>query len=575
MQLIHSIEINYFRSAYSIKLKFLSDLNVIVGGNDCGKSNILRAINLFFQNKPSPNEQFKFLDDVNHYRQGEAQSAKGRLSLWIKVHFNNILGWKSLPERFSVKRSWNRYSNEPETTYSSELDSAVVTRFLNKIKLHYVPAVRHPETYKHYVRELYESISADGDADLTTPADALSGTINNAVAELTDSIQSEIGVTSAIQVPTDFGALIETLTFVTNENGNEISLDRRGDGIQSRHIPHILNYISQRNKKLNIWIYEEPENSLEMKNSYLVARQFLQNFSRDNQVFVSSHSPAFYGLSGDGVAKFFAKKSAKLGRELDTECAFIQQIEDVDQQLGIAALIQAKSADLFRQIEELSEINEKLAQATRPVIITEGVTDVAILEEAASRFSGRENAYNFQSCEEQPGIGGGHGKLRSLLESVPFRDHGVRIGIFDNDEAGRKSFNNLKGFDQDDLFANLKRRRIGNVFAIMLPDVDWGVEYWDHSGRQVAIEQLFSPEIVGHDIIEKKYEIAKGFISADEFASLASSLGEQDLMRLVRIRISISDKNKAVQRICASDNGAFTNVGDLFDQVDAAIATCS
>ena len=48
MQLIDRIEVNYFRSVYSISVKKLRDLNVFIGPNDAGKSNVLRALNLFF-----------------------------------------------------------------------------------------------------------------------------------------------------------------------------------------------------------------------------------------------------------------------------------------------------------------------------------------------------------------------------------------------------------------------------------------------------------------------------------------------------------------------------------------------
>ncbi|RMD91503.1 MAG: hypothetical protein D6814_18155 [Calditrichaeota bacterium] len=45
--LIKHVERNYFRSLYSCNLKSLGGLNVIVGKNDSGKSNLLKALNLF------------------------------------------------------------------------------------------------------------------------------------------------------------------------------------------------------------------------------------------------------------------------------------------------------------------------------------------------------------------------------------------------------------------------------------------------------------------------------------------------------------------------------------------------
>ena len=48
MRLISEIEIGYFRSIYKINISNIGDMAVFFGRNDSGKSNILRALNLFF-----------------------------------------------------------------------------------------------------------------------------------------------------------------------------------------------------------------------------------------------------------------------------------------------------------------------------------------------------------------------------------------------------------------------------------------------------------------------------------------------------------------------------------------------
>lgn len=47
MELIKQVEIAYFRSIYKDDLNNCSGTNVIFGRNDAGKSNVLRALNLF------------------------------------------------------------------------------------------------------------------------------------------------------------------------------------------------------------------------------------------------------------------------------------------------------------------------------------------------------------------------------------------------------------------------------------------------------------------------------------------------------------------------------------------------
>jgi AAA15 family ATPase/GTPase len=64
MKIIENIEIRHFRSfdggtgQSRVHIQNLGDLNVFSGANDSGKSNILRALNLFFNDEISPGVAF-------------------------------------------------------------------------------------------------------------------------------------------------------------------------------------------------------------------------------------------------------------------------------------------------------------------------------------------------------------------------------------------------------------------------------------------------------------------------------------------------------------------------------------
>ena len=51
MKAIKSVEINNFRSIVKLNVGALNRLNIIVGKNDIGKSNFLKALNLFLMTK--------------------------------------------------------------------------------------------------------------------------------------------------------------------------------------------------------------------------------------------------------------------------------------------------------------------------------------------------------------------------------------------------------------------------------------------------------------------------------------------------------------------------------------------
>lgn len=142
MRIIDRIDVNYFRSVYSVSLTNCRDVNVITGSNDSGKSNLLKALNLFFNGETEPHEDLDFLRDLNRDREHEARAAKGRMTIWMKVHFNNFLGWDSLPPQFAIKRTWNRYALTAVDSVPDDIPATTIGRFLNKIRYHYVPAVR-------------------------------------------------------------------------------------------------------------------------------------------------------------------------------------------------------------------------------------------------------------------------------------------------------------------------------------------------------------------------------------------------------------------------------------------------
>ena len=68
MHFIDKIEIYYFRSIYRVIIKNITDFNILTGKNDVGKSNILKALNLFFNGGTDHLNAFDFNEDFNFKR---------------------------------------------------------------------------------------------------------------------------------------------------------------------------------------------------------------------------------------------------------------------------------------------------------------------------------------------------------------------------------------------------------------------------------------------------------------------------------------------------------------------------
>lgn len=100
MQLIKKIEIKYFRSfgdKKTAEIIDLKDINIFSGGNDSGKSNVLRALNLFFNGEIDHRHKFDFDRDLTVLKKEKPQKV-----IEIKLHF--IVNKRE----FSISRFFDR-----------------------------------------------------------------------------------------------------------------------------------------------------------------------------------------------------------------------------------------------------------------------------------------------------------------------------------------------------------------------------------------------------------------------------------------------------------------------------------
>jgi len=201
MNFIKEINIKYFRSIYSIRLKELNDCIIFSGKNDVGKSNVLKALNLFFNNQTDWQTDFKFYNDFNFQRLSEVreESIKGKQYIQIEIKFRRGSGFQnSLPEEFSVKRTWDRNSSIPKE--SDDLERKLskgkinnsnlkiihrsLTQFLNKVKFEYVPAIKDSRLFSHLLNELQDEIFIQ----LTKKGEEISGEIAQISSKYSESV---------------------------------------------------------------------------------------------------------------------------------------------------------------------------------------------------------------------------------------------------------------------------------------------------------------------------------------------------------------------------------------------------
>lgn len=189
MDIISKIEIKHFRSfdggkdQEKVRIEDLGDLNVFSGANDSGKSNVLRALNLFFNNEISPGVKFdrerdfskivskRFDEDIEFRRKQQLvpQNAKTnelvfeklkdlRRSdevLTIKIFFNNARKQRGLPTSFWISKVFSQKNNfAGDFNYQGDLNKAQTTAFLNNFQFEYIPAIKDRNFFNYLFNKL-------------------------------------------------------------------------------------------------------------------------------------------------------------------------------------------------------------------------------------------------------------------------------------------------------------------------------------------------------------------------------------------------------------------------------------
>lgn len=589
MDLISQIEIRYFRSIHYLKLTNIKSMNVVSGANDAGKSNLLKALNLFFNSQTDFLTEVNFYNDFNLMRLQEVrqESIKGKQFIQIKITFRR--GDRSpntLPEFFTVTRTWHRESKVP--TQSDDLEKrlkgkdismararASLSKFLDSIKYEYIPAVKDNNLFGHIMTNLQEALfnlgSIRGD-QIGNKLKGINSDIGDLVHKLNLEFESVTGISSSLSLPTTLSSLYTSFLVNTLYGENEVPLEQRGDGIKIRYIPSIMYYIANVSNKQFIWGFEEPENSLEYKLCTNMASDFLENYSKGIQIFTTTHSPAFLSLKSENSSLYRIFKQGFQTKSLPINEKDKVNVSLLNDELGLTRLLQeqhefylSKMEELKLERMELDKLNAALGESRKPSIITEGKTDRMILEIAWERlYPGVDRPFNIASCDLEDDNGGGGaagcGILRKQLESVKHDSQFIIIGLLDYDQAGMDAFKLDRNYTLVEGYSNIKRNKNGKGYAILLP-IPEGKEQFQES-RNYPIEFYFDEEYLRKELDGFKLGIVQPVIPIPLQGVI---IGQHQTTELYHAQIKSNTKTKFAETIVPSfEDAAFKNFDILF-----------
>ena len=527
--IIEKIEIKSFRSCANLKgntfiLKNTSSLNIISGKNDSGKSNVLRALNLFFNGQTDFEEFFAF--DKDFYKEStphkESNLIKEKI-VTIKIHFHQDFS-QSLPEKFWISRKWKpdskfgsyqqddnvetqkrknsekfskHFDNEKEANYKANA-AKLVTDFLNSIQFQYIPAIKDSKYFASLYGELHRTLVKARTSKLDSSSDKFQKEIqestNSLMEEFKKQIKNDVSDLPAFHLPPLTG-LFENLDVKTGE----INLRQKGDGIQAKLIPEILHFILKQEKKLTakkvrkkekakkyfIWGFEEPENSYEYQNAQLLSERFLNIFSQEAQIFLTTHSFNFLSLFNEknkdkvSIYRVYKKENSNY-----SEATLVKEKKEKDylnNELGFFTFHQELQKVYDDYIKDLKE-QEVLKNENNILYVEDEKTDfykIAYLKFKAINFEKNDIDEKFNQTAGFKIFGvGGCKELKEKINRVNMKEFANKkvLALFDFDRA-YDSFNGLntqrwEKIEEEKNEAKILSRRsksIDNLKAILLP----------------------------------------------------------------------------------------------------------
>ncbi len=282
---------------------------VICGENNIGKTNFLRALNIFFNHKEG--DLFNAEEDIPHHiyegsRGGNTNTemtgyfSDGHKNFTVKTVFHqdgifeNFLDNKnSDSSNVSVKIENILLSFKYLFIESHNVDlPSLIAIALEKEGLLALDKKRSKQSKP--LKKLEEFIKLSGNAIADIEKD-----INNCFLKLTDFD----GILKDKQIKINFAEFdflreaVIGMTSITLFDGNNYGIGTKGSGAQRAVFLSLMQYISKNSKKNVIWGVDEPEAFLQPKLQKKVADVFREITSTENQpIILTTHSPHFINL---------------------------------------------------------------------------------------------------------------------------------------------------------------------------------------------------------------------------------------------------------------------------------------
>lgn len=441
--------IKNFRSISILKLDTSeADLITLCGANNIGKTNVLRALKIFFDNT---SKIFNASEDIPYHIANGSRGEGFKTTLTAKIYD------KLNKKTFVITKELTEKDDENKITLKGKQNKDLLSEkqcleVLNDFQFFLIESsnVNLPILIREIINEEVLPLALDGRRGKTQleSLEILQKFIEKsetAVKKIEDELTKQLHsiLTNSkllesgdwqlkIKFP-EYNYLREAISNMiefTLVDTNDNALEGKGSGIQRSVLLALIQYVNSKSKKSVIWALDEPEAFLQSG----LQRNFYKNIlneSKKSQFFITTHSQIFIDINNlkgtflletKPEPKFYARKKGKTFYQLNTHIfngSEYQTIIKIKENFGIE--------------------NNDAWQIMPKNILVEGETDKKIIQLLCKKFDFVcPNIFFAGSVDKYQGY------LSYFNDNSNGLDFRPKIkALFDSDNAGNEVYNRL------------------------------------------------------------------------------------------------------------------------------------
>ena len=549
---ISSLKIKNFKCFNEVTINFDPNFNLIIGGNNCGKSTIFEALRLwqhafnkFLKDRTNnqgssfyATQYFSFtLDDISFLRIENFDNLffnKAKKSFEILVTLKNNDDVVELPieytlttEKLNLRFELCKVGNRP---IASEQLSTVLMKtkgsdFKESMLFTYISPIFHlplkePCFQKGYIiNRLHQAKANEVIRNLIHPLAPLKKQlksnpnkiqkkdklveIENALHEILTNTKLEDGALPILDFSTKLeneDVFISVYAKNTIQN-TDVEINQLGSGtLNILNILAVLAYGDFEKFDFNALLLDEPDSHLH-SNHQIKLFNFLKAQSVDNnkQIFIITHNHEL--IENAESVLFVDLKDTRKHKKID--------LIPKDDYYKVYKEIAPDYHKKMIEIAEKRRIEVELGKLKQPTVYCEGTSDVTILKQAFQKLYDKD----FFNGEVNIIGGGGEGEVGNKLKNT---SNYTIIGILDNDHAGQ---NQQKKLSNDHRFSKIDNIHFqnNNNHLLMLPIPQFRLDSAHYFEKKTFIEYLFTDDVLENKLnIELKDYLGETFKRFDE-----------------------------------------------------------